>query len=573
MTTPLVRLCLALCVVAGSLYAQNPQLDAASVANAGSYIGSGYPNGGISHGGMFIVKAAAGSGALGNCGVAVADRFPIATVMNGTSMKIDMAGGSFDVPMIYVVACSGTDQLAGIVPSSVPPGNGTLTVSYNGRSGSAPIRIVDRTPGFFTINQGGTGAAIVQNFNSATDLVINTLATPAKPGQFAIAWGTGLGPDGHSDVDAPQPTDLPVNLELYIGGKLATLTYKGRSGCCAGIDQIVFQVPEGLDGCYVPVVAKIGAAVSNFTTMSVSASGGPCADAAGLSVADIQAAQRDNRIRLGIVDLLRADVELVTGATSGVVTRYDQASAVFSDLTFTQLLGMPVREISTPGSCTVWRGGANDAILNRPPLLTPHINLDAGTITIEGAAGSAAMNYRGDYYSALLATASSSEPPAGPGAAAGFLEPGTFTVASPGGGAIPGGRQIGAFNARLAMSAPPRFDNRFAVGSVQRGQGATVTWSGVDPASLVLIRGVSAPNDPALPPVTFFCVEKASAGQFTIPPYVLLNLPPAGISTAATAASLGLSVGVTGATRVSINGVDSALVRYTSLAGRSVVFQ
>src|SRR5205085_11809361 len=143
-----------------------------------SFIAPNYPNGGVSHGGMFIVKAAPGSGALGACGVQVADRFPIATAINGTSMRIAMGGSSFDVPLIYVVACSGTDQLAGIVPSSVPTGVGVLTVSYNGLSGSAPIAVVDRTPGFFTINQGGTGAAIVQNFNSATDLVINTLASP-----------------------------------------------------------------------------------------------------------------------------------------------------------------------------------------------------------------------------------------------------------------------------------------------------------------------------------------------------------------------------------------------------------
>jgi hypothetical protein len=183
------------------------------------------------------------------------------------------------------------------------------------------------------------------------------------------------------------------------------------------------------------------------------------------------------------------------------------------------------------------------------------------------------MNYRADYYAALLATASSSEPPAGPGPAAGFLEPGNFTVSSPGGGPLPAGRLIGAFNARIAMPAPPSFDNRFAVGTVQRAQAVTVTWSGVDPAALVQIRGVAAPNNPAAPPVTFFCVEKASAGQFTIPPHVLLSLPPAGVSTAATAAALGLSVAVTGATRITAPGVNSLQLRYTSLSGRTVTFQ
>ena len=92
-----------------------------------------------------------------------------------------------------------------------------------------------------------------------------------------------------------------------------------------------------------------------------------------------------------------------------------------------------MREISTPGSCTVWRGNGNDSILNRSPVLAPHINLDAGLISVQGAAGTSSMNYRGDYYSALLGTAASSEPQSGPGPTTGFLEPGSFTVSSPGG--------------------------------------------------------------------------------------------------------------------------------------------
>src|SRR5262249_52773361 len=80
--------CAAALSLAASAAAQSLKLDAASVSNAASYISFGYPNGGISHGGMFIVKAAPGSAPLGACGVKVADKFPIATSMNGTSMRI-----------------------------------------------------------------------------------------------------------------------------------------------------------------------------------------------------------------------------------------------------------------------------------------------------------------------------------------------------------------------------------------------------------------------------------------------------------------------------------------------------
>src|SRR4051794_31779405 len=83
------RICTPVCgimlVLASTGMAQDLRIDASSVANAGSYIAPNYPNGGVSHGGMFIVKAAAGSGGLGACGIALADRFPIATSMNGTS--------------------------------------------------------------------------------------------------------------------------------------------------------------------------------------------------------------------------------------------------------------------------------------------------------------------------------------------------------------------------------------------------------------------------------------------------------------------------------------------------------
>jgi uncharacterized protein (TIGR03437 family) len=477
--------------------------------------------------------------------------------------------------MIYVVACGAVSQLAGIVPSNVPVGTGTLTVSYGGQSGSAPIQVVDRMPGLFTINQGGTGVAIIQNYNSATDLPINTLATPAKPGQYAIAWGTGLGPDGNSDTDAPKPTDLPINLELYVGGKLATLLYKGRSGCCAGTDQIDFQVPAGVDGCYVPVVVKIGTAVSNFTTMSVSATGSACSDAAGFTAGDVQAAQHNNKIRLGIVSLDRADSELVTAPGTGAVTRRDQATAAFADLSYVALLGLPVREVSMPGSCTVWRGNTHDLLLDRPPILTPYVNLDAGTITVNGATGSTPLTYGAGFYNRPLGASGYREPAGGPTQSPGiaFLDPGVVTISAAGGGPVPGGKPIGAFSASIPATAPPSFDNRFAVADVDRTQGVTVNWSGVDPAAIVAIRGISVPNGPAAAGVAFFCVEKAAVGQFTIPPSVLLSLPAASTDARNPGeGSLGLSVGVTSVTRFTATGVDAGFLRFTSLFGRNVNF-
>jgi uncharacterized protein (TIGR03437 family) len=550
-----------------SAHAQALRLDPSSISNAASQIPPGYPNSGISHGGMFIVKAAAGSGALGACGIRLADKFPIATNMNGTSMKITSGSSSYDVPMIYVVACQSVpDQLAGIVPSSVPTGAGNLTVSYGGLTASAPILIVDRTPGVFTVNQGGTGPAIIQNFNSATDTPVNLLTAPARPGQIETLWGTGLGPDGNSDVDAPRPTDLPLDVEVLVGGKRATVAYRGRSGCCAGIDQIAFIVPDGLDGCFVPLSVRIGDAVSNFTTMSVSAAGDTCSDPSFLTASDVQAAQHKNKIRMGVADLVRSDFEHVTAPNTGVITRTDTATVAFADVSYLQLLGLPVREISSPGSCMVWRGGG-DILVDRPPLLGPFVGLDAGTIRLTLASGAASLSYRSGYR-ARLGTASYREPSGGPSPSTSFLEPGSVTLSSAGGGPVPGGKGIGAWNTQVAVPSPPRFENRFSADDVQRTQGMTVMWSGAEPSSLVTIRGVSNPNDPTSPPVAFVCVEKASALQFTIPPAVLLSLPAS-----SSAGSIGLSVGTTSVTRFNASNVDAGFARAIALFGRNVNFR
>lgn len=55
-----------------------------------------------------------------------------------------------------------------------------------------------------------------------------------------------------------KPGAIPGNIEqqdlqALVGGRLARIVYAGRSGCCAGMDEIVFEVPAGIEGCNVPV--------------------------------------------------------------------------------------------------------------------------------------------------------------------------------------------------------------------------------------------------------------------------------------------------------------------------------
>ena len=68
-----------------------------------------------------------------------------------------------------------------------------------------------------------------------------------------------------------------------MGGQFVNAAYAGRSGCCAGIDQISFAIPENVFGCYVPLAVGTGAPgagniVGNYATISVTLSGKTCTD-------------------------------------------------------------------------------------------------------------------------------------------------------------------------------------------------------------------------------------------------------------------------------------------------------
>jgi len=130
--------------------------------------------------------------------------------------------------------------------------------------------------------------------------------------------------------------------------------------------------------------------------------------------------------------------------------------------------------------------------------------LDAGTINLSGPGGiQPLMEIGGEvgYYAAGLTS----------------LTPGTYTFSST------GGADVKAFNVALNVTAPFTLTNLAALGTITRSQGATVKWSGGPQNGDVLVTGLS--GSPA-GSIAFYCYAPSSAGQLTIPPQVLLALPP-----------------------------------------------
>ena len=151
------------------------------------------------------------------------------------------------------------------------------------------------------------------------NFAVNTLTTAAKPGDLLFVWGTGLGAISSSDAATPPVGDINVPVDVFVGDKKADVSYKGRSGCCSGIDQILFTVPQGVTGCYVPVVVRAGTSVSNFTTISISANGRSCSDPQGYTASDLVNA--GNNAKLGFVTLTTASGKFAfpVGSAQGTI--------------------------------------------------------------------------------------------------------------------------------------------------------------------------------------------------------------------------------------------------------------
>ena len=446
-------------VFAGVAYAQ-PTIDTGGITNAASYSAPELPNGALARGGMIVIKG----NNLGPTPLQIINSFPLPLSLAGTSIKATVGGTTVDLYMIY----TSTRQLAAILPSQTPEGTGTLTVTYNGQASAATsIRVVRSAFGIFSLNQAGSGPGVFQNANSGTDQPVNTLTVGARPGQLVIIWGTGLGPVTGNEAAGARPGDLTdVPVEVYVGGRRADVTYRGRSGCCAGIDQIVFTVPQGVEGCYVPVVVKTGDVVSNFVTLTVSPRAGTCTDLTG-SGSQLETAQRNGNLRSGGITLVRTVTKISVPQLGSIETKADAGAASFNRFNFDDVLraqGLSGGGFTSTvlGSCTVFtaRGSSQGPVdVVRP------VDLDAGpVININGPKGVKQLTKTqgGGGYSATFSSGTPSIPGLPGGTpAADYLEPGTYRIDNGSGGS--GANAVGAFNVSITIPQLLNWTNMDAI--------------------------------------------------------------------------------------------------------------
>jgi uncharacterized protein (TIGR03437 family) len=487
-----------------------------AIVNAASYAAWGvpYPPVPVAQGSIFTIF---GSG-LGPAVPAQVSSYPLATSLQGVSVTISQGGATVSAYPLYVSA----SQINAIMPSDAPVGSDTISVLFNGQSSQCTgcegtaVQVATASPGIFAINAAGSGQGIITD--GENQLISYTRSATA--GEVLNLWGTGLGPISGSDAEPPVAGNLGATVPIvYIGGVEVPATYYGRSPCCSGLDQIQFHVPSNVTGCNVPLAVQIGNAVSNFVSVAVASTPGSCPTFNRIPVANFANLDNLGTISTGYFGISRL-VSFYSETFEDGPSPYTVGGAATTDYAYANFESYPFSNFSLTefpfqivnlGACSVYSYNIATSYGPEFQVATPTVNpfpgvaLDAGsTITISGPNGTKQI---------------APVPPPFPADVGNYggpldLTPGSsYTITGQ------GGKNVGAFTADLEMPQPLTWTNQSSIGNITRAKGVTVTWSGADPDGYVIISGGS-------PGAGFNCTAEPSAGQFEVPPIVLLALPP-----------------------------------------------
>src|SRR4051812_21492296 len=164
--------------------------------------------------------------ALGPATAEGSGEFPLRTTMAGVSVRITIGADTSDA---FVMSAQ-QNRIQAMLSSRTPVGEGSLVVTYNGVK-SAPYRVRVAERNFQVLRRGPLSLA--QNIGTDGSWQPNGFATPARPGQVLVLWGTGLGAVDGDETAAPAPSSSSgAGIEVWFGLVRSRVLYAGQSGCC-----------------------------------------------------------------------------------------------------------------------------------------------------------------------------------------------------------------------------------------------------------------------------------------------------------------------------------------------------
>ena len=506
--------------------------------NAASFRPAEFSGGGLAQGAL---ATAFGTGLGPGTGVS-ATVYPLASTLAGVGVRLTQGANSVNAYPVFV----GAGQVNFLVPSNTPLGPTEVRVTYNNET-SAPVtvQIVKSAFGLFTFSQG-TPRAVAQNFVSSAETPVNLPGLPAKPGQTLIAYGTGLGPiAGADNVAAPAGDIAGTQVEILVGGVPARRLYAGRSPCCSGLDQIIFELPSNVPaGCTVPLVVRVDGVYSNLGDISISSDGAKCTDPAGGGGTQF--------CREGTYGWLHLGELYSQGAPQFTPDILRESTINLISAQFLRVSGCVDLPTVGIGSCTVLTSDSRppQPQPTPPPPQVTLSYLDAGPeLTLRSPLAEKRLLRQSILYQAPSVFPDSI-----------FLAPGKYRISGT------GGRDLGAFSQEFDFS-PLRITIPNPGSMVDVSRPLTVTWSGGAKSDYFQISATVATLSG--PSTIIRCTRSGmGAASFTFPDWTWTQIPAGsriGSVTVLGASSLD-------AVTVPVPGLDHGLA-IISLLGHTVQFE
>ncbi len=501
-------------------FAQAPSITA--VLDAGGYTAN------LSPGIVFVVK---GSNLCSGLSTLATTPYTTAAMGGATVRLTPVAGGApVDAYMVYCFNNGGNTQLAAELPSTTAAGDYNLIVTLNGTP-STPFKttVVARKFGLMTQTSSGSGRTLLQNAVTSSQYDVNGYTTapvpgfnfqrsPAKPLEFLIAWGTGLGAATGFDATAP-PGGLDfiaqqsLDVKAIVGGMEITPIYAGRSNLYPGLDNITFQLPANIPtGCNVTFQVRVAGQLSNLTTIAIApnAQATTCTDPQ-YSPTTLSKLDAGGSVVAGYFNLTSFNSTINAGGQS-VSVRVEGASGTFAKYTADTITQLP--NLGSPGSgaCQVYQttttsaGGGGGVSTN----LT---FLDAGGVSLNGPnVANQAFTKSNNVYTLNLGANSTP-----------VIAAGKYSLTGA------GGADIGPFTANITIDQPLTLTGGLP-STVNRAQNLALAWTGGG-TDIVLIAGTSSvlisgtANNGTFNTGTFICTTTADKQTFTVPSSILQQLP------------------------------------------------
>ena len=170
------------------------------------------------------------------------------------------------IPLYFIAPT----QINALLPYDLAPGDAALQIRRGEQvSGTLTLRVADQAPGIFTLNEGGSGAAVA--VEALTNQVISE-RNPIAAGGYAVIYSTGLGrlrtplTTGEIPLVANEALVKPT---VTLNGALVSVLYAGVTPGYLGLYQVNIQVPTALVPGTYPLQMTQNGVASNLCSLTV----------------------------------------------------------------------------------------------------------------------------------------------------------------------------------------------------------------------------------------------------------------------------------------------------------------